>query len=150
MDALVTDLPNHSSDVTGYVTVVWKQAAMASSAGNAADAVVEIAKQAPSHAAALSAGGAGDPVPMTEPDLVEVAQVAYDPETAIAFDLLRARDQAVELDWAAAGLVPRGAARVSAAAGWSGRDGRDASPSARGRLRQPSPAHAAAQRRFPP
>jgi hypothetical protein len=45
MDALVTDLPNHSSDVTGYVTVVWKQAAMASSAGNAADAVVEIAKR---------------------------------------------------------------------------------------------------------
>ncbi len=123
MDALVTDLPNHSSDITGYVTVVWKQAAMASSAGNAADAVVEIAKRLPSHAAALSAGGAGDPVPMTEPDLVEVAQVAYDPETAIAFDLLRARDQAVELDWAAAGpsflaerrgclLLPGGAAET--------------------------------------
>lgn len=103
MDALVTDLPNLSSDITGYVTVVWKRAAMTSAAGTAADAVVEIAKRLPAHAAALSAAGAGDPVPMTEPEFVEVAQVAYDPETAVAFDLLRARDQAVELDWAGAG-----------------------------------------------
>ncbi len=40
---------------------------------------------------------------MTEAELVEVAQIAYDPETAVAFDLLRARQQPVELDWAGAG-----------------------------------------------
>lgn len=103
MDGVGTDLPNHSSDITGYVTVVWKQSAMMSANGSPSDVVVEIAKRLPAHAAALAAGGAGDPIPMTEAEFVEVAQLAYDPETAIAFDLLRVREQPVELDWANAG-----------------------------------------------
>jgi hypothetical protein len=103
MDTLVTDLPNHSSDITGYVTVVWKRTAMVSTGGTPEDVVVEIAKRLPSHAASLEAGGAGSPIPMTEADLVEMAQVAYDPEVSVAYDLLRAREQSVELGWADAG-----------------------------------------------
>jgi len=103
MDELVADLPNHSSHVVAYVTVVWKKAGMLAASGTAQDVVVEIAKRLPAHAASLEAGGAGDPVPMTEAELVEVAQIAYDPELATAYDLLRARGQDVELDWAGAG-----------------------------------------------
>ncbi len=123
MDNVVESLPNHSSDITGFVTVVWKQSMMGSGNGTPEDAVVEIAKRLPDHAAGLAEGGAGDPIPMIEPELVEVAQVAYDPELAEVFDLLRSREQQVELDWASAGpsflserrghvLLPEGAAET--------------------------------------
>ncbi|WP_431031076.1 SCO6880 family protein [Plantibacter sp. RU18] len=103
MDQVVRDLPNHSSDVTGYVTVAWRQDAMTIPAKTPQDVVVEIAKRLPGHQAALAAGGAGDPIPMTEPELVETARLAYDPELAVGFELLRAREQDVELGWADAG-----------------------------------------------
>ena len=103
IDKLVADLPNHSSHVVGYVTVVWRQSGMMAAGGTAQDVVVEIAKRLPAHAASLEAGGAGDPIPMTEAELVEVAQVAYDPDLAESYDLLRARGEKVELDWAGAG-----------------------------------------------
>ena len=67
------------------------------------DVLVEIAKRLPAHRANLAAGGAGDPAMMLEADLVEVARTAYEPATAEAFDLLRERDEPVELGWSDAG-----------------------------------------------
>ncbi|MGW9159674.1 SCO6880 family protein [Microbacterium sp. NPDC055665] len=103
MDAIVEEMPNYSSHVVAYATVVWRKSGMMAAGGTAQDVVVEIAKRLPAHAASLEAGGAGNAVAMTEAELVEVAQVAYDPELATAFDLLRAREETVELDWAGAG-----------------------------------------------
>lgn len=103
MDSVVRDLPNHSSDITGYVVTVWRQSAMAVPSKTPEDIVVEISKRLPAHQAALAAAGAGDPIPMTEPELVETAQLAYDPELAAPFALLQAREEPVELGWADAG-----------------------------------------------
>ncbi|MBD8519141.1 SCO6880 family protein [Plantibacter sp. CFBP 8804] len=103
MDAVVTDLPNHSSDVTGYVVVVWRQSAMTIPVKTAQDVVVEIAKRLPGHQASLAAGGAGDPIAMTEPELVETVRIAYDPELAVDFDIMRERELEVDLGWADAG-----------------------------------------------
>ncbi len=103
MDQVVRDLPDRSAEITGYATVVWRRSAMPATVHTPEDVVVEIAKQLPNHQAALAAGGAGDPTAMTEPEFVETARVAYDPGTAELFDVLRARDQQVELGWADAG-----------------------------------------------
>ncbi|MFJ8896604.1 SCO6880 family protein [Leifsonia sp. NPDC102414] len=103
MDVLVDVLPANTSDLTGYVTLVWKRSAMGIETGNNDDVVVELAKRLPDHVDALAAAGAGDPEPMLEADLVETARLAYDPAHQDAFDRLRARNQAIELGWDDAG-----------------------------------------------
>ncbi|WP_426624531.1 SCO6880 family protein [Leifsonia sp. McL0607] len=103
MDAVVDELPTGLSDLVGYATLVWRKSAMTVETATDADVVVEIAKRLPGHMDALTAGGAGDPTPMLEPDLVETARLAYKPSDQEAFDELRAREEVVQLRWEDAG-----------------------------------------------
>lgn len=103
MDDAVDALPQRSSDLAGYVCLVWKKQAMGVEAGTDEDVVVEIAKRLPFHQNALSATGAGDPDYLLESDLVEIAQLAYNPSLQADVDTMHARGLHAALTWEDAG-----------------------------------------------
>lgn len=81
-------LPARTSTVNVYATLVYDIAELGGARGEVDNAVAEIAARMPYQTAMLGAAGGGPVVPLVEPDLARVAQLAYQPT----------RDQELALD----------------------------------------------------